>query len=140
VFFVVVVVSPPPDDFFASSSPLTLTRMTAGFRGILSFGWYLDHLSSSWESMYQVEPIDKTLGPESAKRVLGGEACMWGESVDEYNIESRIWPRASAVAERLWSAKDVTSIPDAQQRLHDQRCRNLARGIRVEPFQPGWCY
>lgn len=32
-------------------------------------------------------------------------------------------PRASAVAERLWSAKDVTDINDAYNRLSAHRCR-----------------
>lgn len=48
--------------------------------------------------------------------------------------------RASAVAERLWSAKDVKSSSSAIPRLDDQRCRMLKRGIRVEPVQgPGFC-
>ncbi|KAG7255264.1 hypothetical protein CRUP_016596, partial [Coryphaenoides rupestris] len=51
--------------------------------------------------------------------VIGGEACMWGEYVDATNLT----PRLCAVAERLWSAKDVTDVNDAYSRLVRHRCR-----------------
>ena len=34
-------------------------------------------------------------------------------------------PRASAVAERLWSAQSVRDVDSAQFRLDQQRCRML---------------
>ena len=55
--------------------------------------------------------------------VVGGEACLWAEYVDSTNFLSRMWPRASAPGERLWSDKSVTDITDADTRLNNMRCR-----------------
>ncbi|MTD27834.1 beta-N-acetylhexosaminidase [Erwinia sorbitola] len=49
--------------------------------------------------------------------LLGGEAALWSEIIDENVIDVRLWPRAFVVAERLWSAKDVTDEKNMYQRL-----------------------
>ena len=65
-------------------------------------------------------------GDQSAReRLVGGEATLWAEFVDGTNTLSRLWPRASAVAERLWSSVDVNNPEDAQFRLDVHRCRML---------------
>jgi hypothetical protein len=49
-------------------------------------------------------------------------------------------PRASVVAERLWSEKSVNSITDAASRLDAHRCRMLRRGIAAQPANgPSFC-
>jgi hexosaminidase len=90
-----------------------------GYRGILSSGYYLDHMRPA-SFHYEMDPLGNesaSLTAEAQKLILGGEACMWAEFVDSGNIESRIWPRAAAVAERLWSPAEVNDIPDLYRRL-----------------------
>ncbi len=90
-----------------------------GYRGILSFGYYLDHLKPA-AAHYTVDPLADApdlLTKEQASRILGGEACMWSEYVSDQTVDSRIWPRAGAIAERLWSAREVTNVDAMYQRL-----------------------
>lgn len=89
-----------------------------GYPGILSAGYYLDHMQSAAEH-YLVDPLpaDNALDQAQAALILGGEACMWGEHVTPETIDSRLWPRAAAVAERLWSRQDVRDVEDMYRRL-----------------------
>ncbi len=92
-----------------------------GYRGILSNGYYLD-LGWSAERHYAVDPMSgpaADLTPDEKKSILGGEACMWSEYVDAENIDSRIWPRTAAIAERLWSPQTVTDRDSMYARMED---------------------
>jgi hexosaminidase len=80
-----------------------------GYSGILSGGYYLDAMEPA-KKYYSVDPLSNagaTLNVNQQKRILGGEACMWAEFITDDNIDSRIWPRAAAISERLWSASEV---------------------------------
>jgi hexosaminidase len=80
-----------------------------GYRGMLSNGYYLD-LGWSAARHYAVDPMGGAaadLSPQEKQRILGGESCMWSEYVNAENIDSRIWPRNAAIAERLWSPQEV---------------------------------
>lgn len=111
-----------------------------GYFALLSEGWYLDHLSDEWQNFYAVEPTGFNGTKGQTDLVLGGEACMWGEMVDESNVVSRTWPRASAVAERLWSSKSVRQVTKAGARLNEHVCRMRRRGIAAQPANgPGFC-
>ncbi|XP_041706440.1 beta-hexosaminidase subunit beta isoform X2 [Coregonus clupeaformis] len=113
----------------------------AGFTTILSAPWYLDYISygQDWQKYYRVEPLSFNGTDAQKKLVIGGEACLWGEYVDATNLTPRLWPRASAVGERLWSDKDVKDTNDAYSRLAQHRCRMVQRGIPAEPLFTGYC-
>jgi len=90
-----------------------------GYRGLLSHGYYLDLMQPAAQH-YAVDPMANAaanLSPEEKQRILGGEACMWAEFITPDNIDDRIWPRAAAVAERLWSAQEVRDVDSMYARL-----------------------
>jgi len=131
----------------------TLAKVVAaGYRAILSNSnvWYLDHLPTTWQQFYANEPYEGVTDPTQQKLVIGGEVCMWGETVDPSDILNTIWPRAAAAAERLWSPADVTDTDAALPRLQRFRCLLTQRGIganpvlvpfgRQAPDGPGGCY
>jgi len=92
---------------------------TRGHRGILSWGYYLDHLSTA-AYHYEIDPLGgpaAQLPADAAARILGGEACMWAEYVNAETVDSRIWPRMAAIAERLWSPKDATDVNSMYGRM-----------------------
>ena len=94
-----------------------------GNRGILSAGYYLD-LNEPASRHYAVDPLfgaTATLTPGQKALILGGEAAMWSEFITAENITERIWPRATAVAERLWSPQGVTDVSQMYQRLAIQQ-------------------
>jgi len=90
-----------------------------GHRALLSYGYYLDLMQPA-SLHYSVDPLAgdaASLTAEEKQRVLGGEACMWAEFITPGNIDARLWPRAAAVAERLWSAAEVNDAKSMYSRL-----------------------
>jgi hexosaminidase len=90
-----------------------------GYAGLLSHGYYLDLMYPAARH-YESDPMEgeaASLRPQEKARILGGEACMWAEFMTAANIDNRIWPRAAAVAERLWSPPEIKDPDDMYRRL-----------------------
>jgi hexosaminidase len=89
-----------------------------GYRGLLSNGYYID-LCEPAAKLYLNDPIppDSPLTAAEKALILGGEATMWGELVTPETIDSRIWPRTAAIAERLWSPQSINNVDDLYRRL-----------------------
>jgi hypothetical protein len=94
--------------------------ISKGYRALLSNGYYLDHLAPA-KFHYKVDPMPSKqaclFNQVESSRILGGEACIWTEYVSRDTIDSRVWPRALAVAERLWSPSNVTNEMFFYERL-----------------------
>jgi hexosaminidase len=90
-----------------------------GYPGLLSSGYYLDAMESAAQH-YAVDPISgdaASLSADEKSRILGGETCAWAEFLTPENIDSRIWPRTAAIAERLWSPPDTTDVSSMYGRM-----------------------
>lgn len=124
-----------------------------GHMVVLSNGYYIDlcqpaeyhYLNDPW-------PADLEVTQEEGKNILGGEATMWSEVVSPETIDSRIWPRTAAIAERLWSRQEDCCVDDLYDRLdlisleleelgltHERNysvlLRGLVRGTDIVPLQ-----
>jgi len=109
-----------------------------GYHGILSNGYYLD-LGWSTARHYAVDPASgpaANLTPDQQQLILGGESCMWAEYVNSENIDSRIWPRNAAIAERLWSPQSVTDIASMYSRLHTVSAQLEWLGLTHRTYYP----
>ncbi len=89
-----------------------------GYQAILSHGYYIDLIQpTDYHYLNDPAPAEARLSPEEVKNILGGEATMWSELVTPETVDSRIWPRTAAIAERLWSAAGVNNVDDMYRRL-----------------------
>ena len=89
-----------------------------GYEGVLSAPYYLDGMRPAGIH-YLADPLPSSsdLTPGERKLILGGEVCMWGEHIYARTIDSRIWPRTAAIAERFWSPENVRDVDDMYRRL-----------------------
>lgn len=109
-----------------------------GYRGLLSNGYYLDLMWPASQH-YAVDPMSgaaASLTPEQQKQILGGEACMWAEYVSPENVDSRIWPRLAAIAERLWSPQNVQDVNSMYRRLDAIRAELDTMGMTQDTSYP----
>ena len=90
-----------------------------GYKGILSNGYYIDLMQpASDHYLNDPIPVDSPLSNEEKRNILGGETTMWSEFVTEETVDSRIWPRTAAIAERFWSSQSINDIDDMYERMN----------------------
>jgi len=97
-----------------------------------------------WQLVYDNSPKEmyRSQGGDPAKEslILGGEAAMWSEQVDGAAVIHKLWPRASALGERLWTDPGSSKTwKQAEIRMINHRNRLVERGIAADALQPEWC-
>ncbi|KEF63494.1 uncharacterized protein A1O9_01472 [Exophiala aquamarina CBS 119918] len=103
---------------------------------------YLDYCNPfhNWRHIYTYNPLGNV---SSALHHLieGGEVLMWSEQTDSFDLDTKLWPRAGAAAEVLWSGiRDESMLADASKRLGEWRERTVGElDIRMSPVQMTWC-
>ncbi|XP_037295173.1 beta-hexosaminidase subunit beta isoform X2 [Manduca sexta] len=123
--------------------------LSAGHRVVFSSSWYLDYKNFHWNDYFKDDPRlmvyqkDPTLDLD---KIVGGEVCLWGETADDTDVIMKVWPRTSAVAERLWTGLDYMNPPKEfvttmdRRRIEEHVCRMRRRGIAAQPPNgPGFC-
>ncbi|CAH0551866.1 unnamed protein product [Brassicogethes aeneus] len=107
-----------------------------GFSGWVTDGnnWCSPYIG--WQKVYENTP--GKIAKERKHQILGEEATLWTEQVDSTSIDSRLWPRAAAMAEVLWS-EPTTTWRDAEPRLLVHRERLVTKGIDADAMEPEWC-
>jgi len=120
----------------------------SGRRVVISSGWYMDRMQVNnsyyqwiftWHDFYGEPTAGTNLTADQEALILGGEMSVWTESVDEVNFDERLWTRGPAVAERLWSGKQVNDYKLAAPRLEYFRCKLISRGVQSGPTIPSYC-
>ena len=88
-----------------------------GYDSVLSAPYYIDLLNPASFHYKDIIADDSALTPDERKHILGGEATMWSEWVTPDTIDSRIWPRTAAIAEKFWSPAGTNDVDDMYRRL-----------------------
>ncbi|XP_055846291.1 chitooligosaccharidolytic beta-N-acetylglucosaminidase isoform X1 [Episyrphus balteatus] len=107
-----------------------------GFAGWVTDGnnWCSPYIG--WQKVYENSP-EKIAGDYN-ELILGAEAAIWSEQIDEQTVDAKFWPRASALAERLWSnPKDNWRAAESRLLVHRERLTE--NGLAAEAIEPEWC-
>ncbi|XP_045460912.1 chitooligosaccharidolytic beta-N-acetylglucosaminidase [Harmonia axyridis] len=132
---------PQIDELLSEGYKLILSNYDAlyldcGFAGWVTDGnnWCSPYIG--WQKVYDNNP--RKIAGSKVSQILGSEAALWTEQVDSTSVDSRLWPRAAAMAETLWSDPQ-TSWREAESRFLIHRERLVRRGIDADALEPEWC-
>ncbi|KAK9438595.1 N-acetylglucosaminidase [Metarhizium brunneum] len=97
----------------------------------------------TWQRIYDYD-FTANLTSDQAKHIIGAAAPLWSEQVDDAVISSKMWPRAAALAELVWSGnKDpktgLKRTTYLTQRILNFREYLVANGIGAAPLVPKYC-
>ena len=86
-------------------------------------------------AVYGFDPLPAGLTPEEGSRILGAQGNIWTERIPTWShLEYMAFPRACALAERLWSPAARCEWQSFRRRLGGHLLRLEARGVRYRPL------
>jgi hexosaminidase len=96
----------------------------------------------TWQRIYNFDFLTN-LTESEAKHVIGAEAPLWAEQIDDVTISSAFWPRAAALGELVWSgnrdAEGRKRTTNLTQRLINFREYLVANGVMATVLVPKYC-
>ncbi|KAG0647830.1 N-acetyl-beta-glucosaminidase 1 [Hyphodiscus hymeniophilus] len=103
-------------------------------------GWCAPY--KTWQRIYEYD-FTLNLTSTEASHILGATAPLWSEQVDDSVISSKMWPRAAALAELVWSgnknAAGESRVTEMTQRILNFREYLVANGVGATPLVPKYC-
>ncbi|KAJ8975881.1 hypothetical protein NQ317_015214 [Molorchus minor] len=110
--------------------------LDCGFAGWVTDGnnWCSPYIG--WQKVYENKPAG--IAGNKKDQILGSEATLWTEQADTSSVDGRLWPRAAALAEVLWS-EPSTGWQEAEHRFLIHRERLVSLGIDADAIEPQWC-
>lgn len=96
----------------------------------------------TWQRIYNYD-FTKNLTDEQKALVQGAIAPLWSEQVDDVVLSQKLWPRAAALAELVWSgnrdADGKKRTTELTQRILNFREYLLKNGVQASPLMPKYC-
>ena len=72
-------------------------------------------------TVYEYDPLPRSLTPEQARRILGVQGCLWTEHVQTWSrVQTQLFPRLLALSEVAWSSPSRKQYAGFVQRLAGQ--------------------
>ncbi|KAG6006861.1 hypothetical protein E4U21_006668 [Claviceps maximensis] len=97
----------------------------------------------TWQRIYDYD-FTTNLTETQAKHIIGAAAPLFSEQVDDTVISGKMWPRAAALAELVWSGNKDPKTGRKRTTYMTQRILNfreylVANGVAATPLVPKYC-
>jgi hexosaminidase len=96
----------------------------------------------TWQRIYDFD-FTFNLTDTQKSLVQGAIAPLWSEQVDSVIVSQKMWPRAAALAELVWSGnrdeKGNKRTTELTQRILNFREYLVASGVDAAPLMPKYC-
>ena len=90
------------------------------------------HIKEALEWSRDLSVAPKIKDQDGSGQVIGGEACLWTELVNESLLDIRLWTRLPAMAEKFWSPVDINDPAIFYQNFQPW-LKSLSKFANIDP-------